>query len=220
MAATLVLAFYPPVMVPLAREWQDSGRPPDPCRRLIPRWLTAVTGTPAEVERLRRRAAAAHARVHGEMPAEVDAARFDTSYAATDPVAMTAMYVVITSRMLAAQELLYRRLDDDAERDLYCSLTGVTAGYAFGLHAPPTTFARLREAYQGILAHSLQDTDLGRQMLRDLLAADISGTPGAELAVRAAPLLDCRVTGLLGPLLKSGAVTGMGGSTGTTGRSG
>lgn len=203
MAATLVLMFYPPVTVPLARESLDTGQPPDPCRRLIPRWLTAVTGTPAEVERLRRRAAAAHSRVHGEMPAEVDAPRFGARYTATDPVAMAAMYVVITSNMLAAQELLHRRLDGDAERDLYCRLAAETAGYVFGVQDPPVTIAGLRQAYDGILADSLQDTDMGQQMLRELLAADIDGAPGAELAVRAAPLLDHRVTSLLEPLVRA-----------------
>lgn len=200
MAATLVLMFYPPVTVPLAREWQETGRPPDPCRRLIPRWLTAVTGTPAEVERLRRRAAAAHARVYGEMPAEVDAARFTTAYTATDQVAMARMCAVITANMLAAQELFHRRLDD-GERDLYCRLVAETGWYAFGVQDPPVTYAALREIYDDTLARNLQDTSLGRQMLRDLLAADIDGTPGAELAARAAPVLDPRVTRLLEPLV-------------------
>lgn len=198
MAATLVLMLYPPVTVPLAREWQESGRPPDPCHRLIPRWQTAVTGTRAEVVRLKRRAAAAHAKVHGEMPAEVDASRFGARHDATDAGPMAAMYVIITSCMLAAQEFLYRRLADDTERDRYCGLTAETAGFAFGVQDPPTTIAGLRAAYEDILMNHLQGTDLGRRMLRALLATDIDGTPGAELAARTAPLLDPRVTDPLG----------------------
>lgn len=46
-------------------------------------WQPVLLG--GMVERLRRRAAAAHARVHGEMPAEVDAPRFGVRYTATDP---------------------------------------------------------------------------------------------------------------------------------------
>lgn len=46
------------------------------------------------------------------------------------------MYAVITSNMLAAQELLHRRLDSDAERDLYCRLATETAGYVFGVQDP------------------------------------------------------------------------------------
>jgi len=64
-AACLLLTLYPPVMVAFAGEWQRTGQPLGPCSRLIPRWNTAVTGTPDEIERLRRAAASAHGRAHG-----------------------------------------------------------------------------------------------------------------------------------------------------------
>lgn len=201
MAATMLLMAYPPVMVPFAAEWRDRGYPPDPCRRLIPRWLTAVTGSAEEAERLRRRAAAAHSRVHGPMPAEVDQARFGTTYSAADPVPMTAMYVVVLYLMLAAQELLHRRLAGDAERDRYCVLAAASAGFAFGVQdRVPVTISGLREGYERILAEDLQATELGRDLLQALLAADIGGVPGAELAGCAALLLDRRAAVLLGPL--------------------
>ena len=151
-AACLLLTFYPPVLVAFAEEWQRSGRPLDPCTRLIPRWHTAVTGTADDIERLRRAAAAAHSRVHGPMPAEVDAARFGASYAVSGDV-MTTMYVIVLYLMLAAQEFLGHLLADDAQRDLYCELAASTAGYAFGVQdQAPATISGLRQAWQAIIA--------------------------------------------------------------------
>jgi len=199
-AACLLLTFYPPVLVAFAGEWQQSGRPLDPCTRLIPRWHTAVTGTAAEVERLRRAAAAAHRRVHGPMPAEVDAARFGASYAVSGDV-MTTMYVIVLYLMLAAQEFLGDLLPDDVQRDLYCELAASTAGYAFGVQdQAPATISGLRQAWQAIIAGRLQVTDLGRQTREAMLARPIGGIPGRELAACAALLLPRTVAGRLSPL--------------------
>lgn len=209
-AACLVLTLYPPVMTAFAGEWQRTGRPLDPCTRLIPRWKTAVTGTPAEIGRLRRAAAAAHARAHGPMPADVDARRFGASYDATDTEVMTSMYVVVLALVLAAQEFLGRRLADDAERDRYCELAARTAGYAFGVReSVPVTIAGLRQAYDAVIAGKLQDTALGRELRQAMLAGTIAGIPAAELAACAALLLDKRVTTLLGPLARGGQAAGV-----------
>lgn len=199
-AACLLLTFYPPVLVTFAGEWQQSGRPLDPCTRLIPRWHTAVTGSRADVERLRRTAAAAHSRVHGPMPAEVDAARFGTTYAASGEV-MTTMYVIVLYLMLSAQEFLGHRLAGDAQRDRYCELAAASAGYAFGVQdQAPVTIARLRRAWQVTTGSQLQPTDLGRRTREAMLGQPIAGVPGRELAACAALLLPPAVTAWLGPL--------------------
>ena len=198
-AACLLLTLYPPVMVAFAGEWQRTGQPLDPCSRLIPRWNTAVTGTPDEIERLRRAAASAHSRAHGPMPAEVGAARFGTEYKATDTEVMTSMYVIVLYLMPAAQEFLGHRLADDGQRDLYCQLAAGTAGYAFGVQdAVPVTIAGLRRSYEAIVADRLQVTDLGDRTRQAMLAGRIGGIPGTELAACAALLLPRRVTGCLG----------------------
>jgi len=207
-AACLLLTLYPPVTAPFAAEWQAAGRPLDPCTRLIPRWKTAVAGTPAEIGRLRRAAAAAHGRVHGQLPADADASRFGVSYDATDPEAMTSMYVIILHLMLAAQEFLGQRLPDDAARDRYCRLAAGTAGYAFGVQdSVPGTIAGLRQAYEAITAGKLQDTGLGRQLRQAMLASPIAGIPAPELAGCAALLLGRRATALLGPLPAAGQLS-------------
>ena len=201
-AACLLLTLYPPVMVAFAGEWQRTGQPLDPCSRLIPRWNTAVTGTPDEIERLRRAAASAHGRAHGPMPAEVGAARFGTEYKATDTEVMTSMYVIVLYLMPAAQEFLGHRLADDGHRDLYCQFAAGTAGYAFGVQdAVPVTIAGLRRSYEAIVADRLQVTDLGDRTRQAMLAGRIGGIPGTELA---ALLLPRRVTGCLGPLAAPG----------------
>ncbi len=200
-AACLLLTLYPPVATAFAAKWQAAGRPLDPCARLIPRWQTAVTGTPAEISRLRRAAAAAHGRVHGPMPGDADAGRFGARYDATDTETMTSMYVIVLSSMLAAQEFLGYRLDGDAERDRYCRDAARTAGYAFGVQdSAPATIAGLRHAYEAIIAGKLQDTALGRDLRQAMLAGHIAGIPAPELAGCAALLLGQRVAALLGPL--------------------
>jgi len=200
MAACLLLTFYPPVLVPFAAEWRQSGQPLDPCTRLIPRWHTAVTGTADDIERLRRAAAAAHSQVRGPMPAEVDAARFGTTYTASGDT-MTTTYVIVLYLMLAAQEFLGHRLADDTQRDLYCKLAASTAGYAFGVgDQVPATIGGLRQAWQAIIDGQLQDTDLGRQAREAMLAHPIGSIPGRELAACAALPLPQTVTSWLGPL--------------------
>ena len=93
-AACLLLTFYPPVLVALAGEWQQSGRPLDPCTRLIPRWHTAVTAHSRRGRAAPPRRRGCAQTVHGPMPAEVDAARFGASYAVSGDV-MTTMYVIV-----------------------------------------------------------------------------------------------------------------------------
>ena len=118
---------------------------------------------------------------------------------------MTSMYVIVLYLMPAAREFLGRRLADNGERDLYCRLAAMTAGYAFGVQdAVPLTIAGLRRSYEAIAAGRLQVTDLGDRARRATPAGRAGGIPGTGLAACAGLLLPRRVTGCLGPLPGAG----------------
>ena len=195
-AGMLTELAYPPTAHALWAEWQERGQPPGPEARLIPRWITAVTGTDGDREQLRRRAVHAHQRWRRQFPAEVDPVRFGREYSAADPVHLTAMHVIVAAQMLAALEMMYRPLPA-AERDAYCAGCADTAGYAFGAGQAPRDYAGLRRAYEAILAGWLQGTSSGREVLAVMLAGQIAGEPAAEVARFAALLTDARVAACL-----------------------
>src|SRR5260370_12967971 len=59
-AAALTLLAYPPAAHALVTESAVTGRPVDPCTRLLPGWLTAVWGSPHDVRGLRGQARRRH----------------------------------------------------------------------------------------------------------------------------------------------------------------
>lgn len=192
-AATLMLLLYPPVAHALAAEPPAASLPLDPCRRLIPGWLTAVTGDASRAEQLRRRAAGRHSRVQAGLPAEAGP-KFGRRYRAGDPGHMRTACVVFLRCFLAAQERTHRRLAA-GERDQYRWQAKVPAGWAFCSEAiAPASAAALQRACERIAATRLQPTSFGREAARAMLTAHIGGIPGRGLAHQAATILDRRVT--------------------------
>ena len=196
-AAMMTLLAYPPAAHQLWEQWQRTGRPPDPASRLIPDWVTAVTGTRRRVTRLKNRATLEDFGQLADFPAEVDRARFGGGYWGGDQVHRAARYVIVCALMLAAQEKAYRQLDD-AERDAYCAGCADNAGYAFGIFQPPEDYAGLCAAYEAILDRQLQGTSFGRAALTAMLARQAAGEHGADLARDVVLLVDERVAGCVG----------------------
>ena len=190
----------PPAAHHLWAEWQRTGLPPDPAARLIPNWVTAITGTRRRVTRLKHRATLEDFGQLADFPAEVDRARFGGQYWGGAQVHRAARYVIVCALMLAAQEKAYRQLGD-AERDAYCTGCADNAGYAFGIFQPPEDYAGLREAYEAILAGRLQGTSFGQAALTAMLTAVIAeqaGEHAADPARDAVLLVDERVTRCVG----------------------
>lgn len=193
----ITLFAYPPTAHQLWVEWQRTGQPPDPSVRLIPEWVTAITGTSRRVRQVRRRATLEDFGQMADFPAEVDRARFGGAYWGGAQEHRAARYVIVCALMLAAQEKAYRQLGD-AERDAYCAGCADNAGYAFGIFQPSEDDAGLCAAYEAILARRLQGTSFGRAALTAMLAGQAAGEHGARLARDAALLVDERPAGCLG----------------------
>jgi uncharacterized protein (DUF2236 family) len=194
-AAMFTLLAYPPAAHWLWSEWQRTGLSPDPRPRLINFWVAAVTGSPPEIEVLRRRAGREHP--YALFPPEVDGTRFGSGYRASDPTHLAATYTVVCTLVLAAQEKMYRQLSE-AEEDAYCAWCAATAGYVYGIgDQAPADYGRLRAAYEAILATRLQGTSFGRAALAAMLAGQIGG-PAADVTRRAALLLDERASRRIG----------------------
>jgi len=195
-AAMVTLFAYPPAAHLLWLRWQQTGHRPDPRPQLMSRWVTAVTGSPPQLEALRRLVAGD--KRHAEFPPEVDRDRFGSRYKAGDPVHRAAAYAIVCTLMLAAQERMYRQLDA-AERDAYCAGCAATAGSVLGLgRRAPSDYARLRASYQTTVATRLQGTSFGQAAL----AAMLDGSPPtplpATLIRQAALLADDRAVRHLG----------------------
>jgi hypothetical protein len=193
----ITLFAYPPVAHHLWAEWQRTAQAPDPAARLIPDWVTAITGTRRRARQVKRRATLDDFGQLADFPAEVDRARFGGSYWGGDQVHRSARYVIMCTLMLAAQEKAYRQLDE-ANRDAYCAGCADNAGYAFGIHRPPADYAGLSAAYEAILDGQLQGTSFGRAALTAMLAGQIAGEHAADLAREAALLVDERTAGYVG----------------------
>jgi hypothetical protein len=196
-AAMITLSAYPPAAHQLWAKWQRTGQPPDPATRLIPDWVTAITGTRRRVRQVKRRTTLEDFGQLADFPAEVDQARFGGAYWGGDQEHRAARYVIVCTLMLAAQEKAYRQLDD-AERDAYCAGCADNAGYAFGIFKPPEDYAGLRAAYEAILDGQLQGTSFGQALLTAMLARQAASAHGADLARDAMLLVDERTTGCVG----------------------
>lgn len=196
-AAMITLSAYPPAAHQLWAQWQRTGQPPDPAARLIPDWVTAVTGTRRRVRQVKRGGTLEDFGQLAGFPAEVDRARFGAGYWGGDQVHRAAGYVIVCALMLAAQEQAYRQLGD-AERDAFCVGCADSAGYAFGIFEPPEDYARLRGAYEAILAGRLQGTSFGRAAVTAMLVRQAAGEHGADIARDAVLLVDERTAGCVG----------------------
>ena len=196
----ITLFAYPPAAHHLWEQWQRTGQPPDPAARLVPDWVTAITGTRRRVTRLKHRATLEDFGQLADFPAEVDRARFGGEYWGGAQVHRAARYVIVCALMLAAQEKAYHKLGE-AERDAYCTGCADNAGYAFGIFQPPEDYAGLRDAYEAILDGKLQSTSFGRAALTAMLTAMIAGQAGehaANLARDAGLLVDERTARCVG----------------------